>query len=373
LRGREDAKQVKLPMKSSTPNISFCSSIDDTRIAVSKIGKGYPIVRAAHWLSHVEFDPISPVWGPWINEISQGNLFVTYDQRGCGLSDRQVDEFKIDLLVADLETVVDTLELETFALLGMSQGGAIAIEYATRHPERVSDLVLLGAYSRGLLKRPASENMKIEAETLLNLIRLGWGQDNPSFRNVFTSQYIPGGTAEQIQWWNDLQQKAASPETAVKILDSLHNLDVTESATKIRTPTTVIHSRGDARIPFEEGRYLASLVPHAEFISLQSDNHVLLKGEPEWEGFMQLLRKSLNAHKPNVGIPPSAELDYLTPSEHQVLNHIARGLTNIEIARSLEKKEKTVRNQVSSILSKLDLSSRSAAIVYARKLGLGTD
>ena len=192
-------------------DVRFCTAADGTRIAVASIGSGPPLVRAAHWLSHVERDLESPVWRPWVQELSRHHTYIRYDQRGCGLSDRTLAGLSLDTFVGDLETVVDQLGLERFPLIGMSQGGAVAMRYASRHPERVSALVLVGAYARGALRRAASDLERLEAETLVNLIRVGWGRDNDAFRQVFTNQYIPEGTAEQHRWWNDLERDQREP------------------------------------------------------------------------------------------------------------------------------------------------------------------
>jgi pimeloyl-ACP methyl ester carboxylesterase len=178
-------------------DVRFCSAADGTRIAVATIGNGPPLVRASHWLSHVEHDLESPVWRPWLRELSRRHTYIRYDQRGCGLSDGTVDDLSLDLLVGDLEAVVDHLGLKRFPLLGSSQGGAIAMAYAHRHPERVSQLVLVGAYARGARRRATSDLARLEAETLVNLVRVGWGRDNDSFRQLFTNQYLPEGSVEQ--------------------------------------------------------------------------------------------------------------------------------------------------------------------------------
>jgi len=345
-------------------HIRFCTAADGTRIAVASIGSGPPLLRAAHWLSHVDHDLDSPVWRPWLAELSRQHTYIRYDQRGCGLSDPDVTEYSLDAWVGDLEAVVDHLGLQRFPLIGMSQGGAVAVSYALRHPEKVSHLVLLGAYARGALRRDTGPVGRLEAETLVNLIRLGWGRDNPAFRQVFTNQFIPDGTPEQHQWWNELERLTASPENAARTLEAFHEVDVTEAARQLQVPTLVVHARGDARVPFDEGLRLATLIPGARFLPLDSANHVLLDTEPAWGRFMQELRAFL-------GRAPAAALDErLTPAEREVLRLVAQGLDNPAIADRLGKSEKTVRNQVSSILDKLALKSRAQAIVQAREQGL---
>jgi pimeloyl-ACP methyl ester carboxylesterase/DNA-binding CsgD family transcriptional regulator len=345
--------------------IQFCTAPDGTRIAIAAIGSGPPLVRAAHWLSHVEHDLQSPVWGPWLAEISRDHTYVRYDQRGCGLSDSEIADFSLDAWVGDLEAVVASLGLRRFPLLGMSQGGAVAIAYAVRHPEQVSCLVLAGAYARGARQRAASDNERLEAQTLVNLIRVGWGRDNAAFRQLFTNQFIPGGTPAQHQWWNELERLTASAGNAASTLDAFHGVDVTELARQLRVPTLVLHARGDARVPFEEGRRLAALIPGARFVPLDSANHVLLSSEPAWAHFLRELRSFLGPPG-DQALQTRAGEPALTPAEREVLRLVARGLDNLAIARQLRKSEKTVRNQVSSIFDKLGVHTRAEAIVHVR-------
>ncbi|MDB5946579.1 MAG: helix-turn-helix transcriptional regulator [Ramlibacter sp.] len=345
-------------------HLQFCTAADGTRIAIASIGAGPPLLRAAHWLSHVEHDLESPVWRPWLSELARDHTYIRYDQRGCGLSDSDIADFSLDAWVGDLEAVVQALKLRRFPLLGMSQGGAVAIAYAVRHPGQVSHLILAGAYARGALQRAASPSERLEAETLVNLIRLGWGRDNPAFRQVFTNQFIPGGTPQQHQWWNELERLTASPENAARTLDAFHRVDVTGLASQLRVPTLVLHARGDARVPFDEGRRLAALIQGARFVPLASDNHVLLECEPAWADFLREVRAFLPPAP--AGGDNAVDAPVLTPAESDVLRLVARGLDNPTIARELGKSEKTVRNQVSSIFDKLGVRTRAEAIVHVR-------
>ena len=349
-------------------DVRFCTAADGTRVAVASVGSGPPLVRAAHWLSHVEHDLESPVWRPWLRELSRRHRYVRYDQRGCGLSDRTPEDLSLDAWVGDLEAVVDQLGLERFPLIGMSQGGAVAVAYAQRHPEKVSHLVLIGAYARGAMRRAVNDLERLEAETLVNLIRVGWGRDNDAFCHVFTNQFIPGGTPEQHRWWTELQRVSASPEAAARTLEVFHDVDVTDLAVTLEVPTLVMHARHDARVPFEEGRHLAALIPSARFVALDSANHVLLEGEPAWLVFLEALHDflaPLRSAKDSAVRPGAADANALTAAETAVLELLARGLDNHAIARQLGKSEKTVRNQVSTIFDKLGVHSRAEAIVQA--------
>jgi pimeloyl-ACP methyl ester carboxylesterase len=244
-------------------SIRFCTSRDGTRIAYATLGKGPPLVRAAHFLTHLEFELNGPVWGPWLAELSGYNTLVRYDQRGCGLSDREVDEISFEANIADLEAVVDAAGLERFAVLGGSQGAAIAIAYAARHPDRVCQIVLWGGYVRGFAKRNPTPEQIREARAMLELVELGWGRENPVYRQIFTSQFIPDSNPGQQAWFNELERMSTTPANAGRITTAWSHIDVTDLAQQIRCPALVLHSRGDARVPFEEGRLMAGLIPGA--------------------------------------------------------------------------------------------------------------
>jgi pimeloyl-ACP methyl ester carboxylesterase len=282
-------------MAAQHQEIRFCTSSDGVRIAVGTAGRGPPLVKAANWLSHLEFDWNSPVWRHWLRELSRQHTFVRYDERGCGLSDWDVTDFTLDAWVRDLEAVVDALALERFPLLGISQGGPIAIAYAVRHPERVTHLILYGTYSRGRRHRAMSEREQQERELMFQLIEVGWGKDHDAFRQVFTSLFIPDATREQANWFNELQRVSTTPENAVRLLRGFDQLDVRPLAEQLRVPTLVMHATGDLRVPFGEGRLLASLIPGARLLPLESRNHLLLETEPAWHRFLAELREFLGA------------------------------------------------------------------------------
>lgn len=343
--------------------IGFCTSTDGTRIAVASCGRGSVILRAAHWLSHVDYDLQSPIWGPWLQALSAGNRFVRYDPRGCGLSDRYVADLSVAAWHADLEAVAASIEEPQFVLLGLSQGGALAINFAARHPERVSHLILLNAYAEGARVRAKSDAELLEAEMLVNFIRVGWGRDNPAFAQFFTNLFIPDGTEEQHRWWADLERMTATGDVASQLLSNMQGIDVLEIATSLNVPTLIAHSRADMRVPFEQGRKLAAAIPGARFVPLESKNHVLLPNEPAWDVFMSELNTFLGQGRP--AHPAAVQNAGLTPAEITLLDLVAEGLDNHAIALRTGKSEKTVRNQLSIIFSKLGVHSRAQAIVVA--------
>lgn len=344
--------------------IRFCKSFDGTRLAFAVTGGGTPMVRAPHWLTHLEYEARSPIWQPWIEALSRQHTLVRMDERGCGLSDWRVGEISFEAFVRDLEAVADASGFESFALLGHSQGAAIAIEYAVRHPQRVSHLVILGGFARGWLKRDLPPERVEELNAHLKLIEVGWGRDDPSYRQMFSSQFMPGATLEQLRSLSELQRVSASAENAARIVRSLLDFDVLHAAPRVACPTLILHARGELRVPFEEGRTLASLIPGARFVPLESPNHILLSHEPAFRQFFDELASFLPAAS-------GARLDALTARENEILERIARGLDNTQIAAQLGMSEKTVRNHVTHIFDKLGVESRPQAIVLARERGLG--
>jgi class 3 adenylate cyclase/pimeloyl-ACP methyl ester carboxylesterase/DNA-binding winged helix-turn-helix (wHTH) protein len=292
-------------------HIRFCKAADGVRIAYATIGAGPPLVKAANWLSHLEFDWRSPIWRHWIEELARDHLFVKYDERGSGLSDRDVADCSFESWVNDLESVIDALGFERVALLGVSQGGPVAISYAVRHPDRVSHLVLYGTYAQGWGVRPQDPPaLREEREAQMTLTRLGWGRDNPAYRNMFTMSFIPEATADEAHWFNDLQRISTSAENAAHLMSVTRDIDVAPLLPQVRMPTLVLHARGDERVPFDQGRLLAASIPGARFVSLESRNHILLEREPAWAEFLREVRTFLGV----AGAPDASPAGALAPS-----------------------------------------------------------
>jgi pimeloyl-ACP methyl ester carboxylesterase len=244
-------------------------------------------------MAHLEFDFESPIWRSLYRELSRDHTLIRYDSLGNGLSDREVEEVSHEVFVSDLETVVDSAGLDRFALLGISQGAAVSIAYVVRHPERVSHLILLAGYAIGWARRARSLAEKEQGEAMLTLMRLGWGQENPAFRQLFTSQFIPGGTKEQADWFNELQRISTSPADAVRNLLANGETDVSAMLGQVSVPTLEMHARDDARVPFDQGRRLAAGIPGARFVPLASRNHLILEDEPAFPRFLQEIRSFL--------------------------------------------------------------------------------
>jgi pimeloyl-ACP methyl ester carboxylesterase/DNA-binding winged helix-turn-helix (wHTH) protein len=274
-------------------HIAFCHAADGVRLAYAVAGEGPPLVRAANWMTHLGYDIESPVWK--VRDLSMTYRFIRYDERGCGLSDWDATDFTFDDWVTDLESVVESLGLDRFPLLGVSQGGAVAVAYAARHPERVSHLVLCGAYARGRGVRAVGEEEKRAAALDLDLARVGWGRDDPAFRQVFAAQFQPDGTRADWAAFDQLQRRTTSPENAVRFLEEFGRIDVRDLAREVSCPTLIMHSRDDHRVPMRFGEELAALIPDSRLVALSSNNHLLTATEPAWPVFLAEVDAFLNS------------------------------------------------------------------------------
>ena len=345
--------------------VRFCTSFDGTRIAYAVTGDGPPLVRAPHWFSHLDHDWTNPAFQPWVEDLSKRYAYLRFDQRGCGLSDREVPEISPEAHVRDLEAVVDAAGLERFAIFGASQGAAFAIAYTARHPHRVSHLILYGGFARGWAKRdPATI---AEHETHIRLMELGWDSADSSFRQVFATQFMPEASLETIRAFNDMMPLTSSAMNAAKIFLTNGVIYVEAEARQVRCPALVVHGTRDVNVRFEEGRLVAGLIPGARFVSLDTRNHLMPPGDPAWP---KLLEAIVEFYPPAQAAGPGG-FPNLTARERDVLELIAQGLDNAQIAARLALSEKTVRNNITHIFDKIQVENRSQAIVRAREQGLG--
>lgn len=349
------------------PQVQFCTSSDGVRLAYAVSGRGPLMVRAPHWFTHLEHDWSNPAMKPWVEDLSKRYTLLRFDQRGTGLSDRDVPEISFEAHVRDLEAVIDAAGFDRFALIGLSQGSAFSIAYAARHPERVSHLILCGGFVRGWARRDAGGEYLASRECQVQLIELGWGNADPSFRQVFSTQFMPDAPIESIRRFNEYMPLTSSAKTAAAIFSNNGQIDVQEDAKRVRSPTLVLHGRGDVRIPFEEGRRMAGLIPGARFVTLETRNH-LMQDEPAWRVFLDSVA---GFYPPVQQAADAVQFEGLTGRETEVLELIAQGLDNAQIAARLALSEKTVRNNITHIFDKIGVENRSQAIVLAREHGLG--
>jgi pimeloyl-ACP methyl ester carboxylesterase/DNA-binding CsgD family transcriptional regulator len=339
--------------------IGFCTSKDGVQIAYAIHGSGPPLVRTAHWLTHLEYDWQSPLWRHWLEGLGRDHTVIRYDDRGCGLSDRDVEDMSLAARVGDLEAVVESVGVQRFAMLGVSGGGPPAIRYAVSHPDRLSHLILYGTYARGRHARPTRADDEERAELLISMIKVGWGGENPAFRRVFSTLFVPDASEEQMRWFDEAQRRSTSAENAIRLRRSRDDVDVTGDVRLVQVPTLVMHVREDEMVPFDEGRHLAALIPGARFVPLEGRNHILLGSEPAWTRFLAELEGFVGPGMPT-DKTQADRLAPLTRRELNVLQLVAEGLSNQEIAEQTFLSERTVERHLSNIYTKLGLSGKAA-------------
>jgi pimeloyl-ACP methyl ester carboxylesterase/DNA-binding CsgD family transcriptional regulator len=354
-------------MSQPVQQIRFCTSGDGVRIAYATCGAGAPLVWIGHWVRHLDFDWKSPTWRPWLLLLTKRHSVVRYDWRGCGLSDRNDVKFSLRKHIEDLEAVVEAARLKHFAIVAEAGGGLVAMAYAARHPERVGRLVLYGTQTRGALGRKDFKRLE-EGRAFLDVMKVGWRSETPAYGKFFTTLHMPDADLEQLRSYGDLLRLTTSPENAAALVQAFFEADVLEHVPRVRCPTLVLHAREDAIIPFEEGRLVASLIPGARFVPLESRNHILQENESAWQQVVSEVEAFLPvgsiAHR-------SLPLAALTPRERDVLELIAMGLDNYRIAEQLSISEKTVRNHASVVFDKIGANSRAQAVALARDAGVG--
>jgi pimeloyl-ACP methyl ester carboxylesterase/DNA-binding CsgD family transcriptional regulator len=351
--------------KTLRQQIRFVKATDGVQLAWAQSGRGPTLVKAANWLTHLEYELRSPIWRHWLEFLSKNFRLVRYDERGCGMSGWEPKTLTLDQWAADLGSVIDAAQPEgKVILLGISQGATASVHYALQHPDRVAALLLYGGYARGANRRNAGAAADA-FRAMVDLARIGWGKENASFRQIFTSRFIPGGTPEQLQWFNDLCLKTTTGEIFASLYGARAAVDIEASLPAVRVPTLVIHARDDEVIPAAEGRLLAAGIPGAEFVELDSRNHILLEHEPAWNRFQEAVLSFLRPDRS----ADQTVFASLSEREREVLALIADGLNNTDIATRLDISEKTVRNHTSNLFDKLGVWSRAQAIVFARDHG----
>lgn len=333
------------------------------RLAYATHGSGPPLVRASHWLTHLEHDWKSPVWRHWLEALGQTHTVVRYDLRGCGMSDREVGDLSVESWLSDLETVIEAAGVERPSLLGTSGGAAVALAYAARNPERVDRVVVNGGFASGAFLRVDEQR----AVAFRAAMRTGWTAPHPAFRRLFTMMFLPDGTPDQMAWYDDLQRYSATPDMAIRLYEALGRIDVTELLPQVVTPTIVFHARRDHVVPFAEGRRMAAAIRAARLITLESKNHLLLEQEPAWQEFIREALAFLGSAPAPDGEAPAADVDDLSPRERDVMRLVAEGLSNEEIAERLFLSVRTVERHLSNVYVKLRVSGKAARAAAAAR------
>ena len=338
--------------------VRFCAAPDGVRIAYATHGSGPPLVKVANWLTHLEHDWHSVIWSHWLRALGSRFTVIRYDERCCGLSDPDPRQLDLDAFVSDLEAVVDAVGLGQFTLFAISQGGAVAIEYARRHPERVKQIVFCGGYARGRLRRkpPVAE----EHAARIALARVGWGQDNAAFRQVFANWMLPDASVAEIDAFDELQRRTCSADNAVRLMEAWARIDASHVLGEVRAPALVCHAQDDQAVPFDEGRLIASGLPDARLVALEGRNHLLLPHEPAWPQFL----RELDAF---TGVHDAAGQDELSRRELEVMALVAEGLGNDEIAERLVLSVRTVERHLSNVYVKWRLTGRGARAAAAAR------
>lgn len=348
-------------------DIRFCTTPDGVQLAMCLYGAGPPIVRAATWMTHLERDVHSSLALGWIEALSRRNTYITYDQRGCGLSSRRVDEVSMEAWIADLKCVIDALGLERCALVGNSHGAAVAVAFAARYPERVSALLLYGSYASSYLADPnPSPRMLEEAEAMFHVARMGWGRGSQAFRQVFVSKFMPRASPADQRMFDESQRLSADGEMAERCLRAMFRIDVRAEVPKVRCPTLVFHARNDQLTQFEAGRKLAATIPGARFVPVDSDNHLPFSDEPCWP---QVVRE-MSEFLARSGVAQAGPAPRLTPRQAEVLRLVAQGQTDKAVARGLALSPRTVEMHMAGALKALDCGTRAEAVARAVSLGL---
>lgn len=341
----------------ASQDVRFCRAPDGTRIAYAVHGSGPPLLVAACWMSHLQFDWQSPVWRHFLDDLGRIATVIRYDERGHGLSDWDCEDFGLEARIGDLEAVADAAGYEQFALLAMSQGGPVSAVYATRHPERLSHLIFYSSYSAA--GRGATEEDLEMAAVYDEMTRVGWDRPTPEFRRVFTFQMIPGATEEQMRWLDELMRMSTSAEVSLKARRERRKADADWALAAITTPTLVIHGRNDHMNDFDDGVFLAANIAGARLVPLESQNHILLGDEPAWKVFMNEVTAFL-APDDGATIPRSAAVEALSARELDVLRLVAAGHDNEAIATSLFISVRTVERHLQNIYAKLGVQGKSA-------------
>lgn len=350
------------------PGLRYCTTADGVQLAMRRIGSGPLIIKAANWLGNLQADATLRSSRHWLDHLTRTHSVLWYDARGCGLSDREADDISLDAWVRDLEAVADASGEQRFVLLGISQGAAIAIRYAVRHPERVRALVLYASFVRGVYHQGLSAKTRAVFDEMIRIAELGWGNDASSFRRLFSAHLLPTAPSDVLDDYDALTRGSISGPMAARYMKAFYGVDARADAPQVRCPTLVTHVSGDTLILPREGELVASLIPGARWKAVPGRNHLPLATDPGWPPLQQEMMEflaALEATDASAGDGVAAARPQLTERQREVLAHVARGLSDKEIARALELSPRTVEMHVARTLDALGARNRSEAVSRA--------
>ena len=351
-------------MPTDADSLRYCTTADGVRLAMRQLGQGPLVIKAANWLGNVQADGTLRSSRHWVDHLTKAHTLLWYDARGCGLSDREVDEVSLDAWVQDLEAVADASGQERFVLLGISQGAAIAIRYAVRHPERVRGLLLYASFVRGAFHQGLSTKTAAVFNEMIRIAELGWGHDASTFRRLFSSQLLPAAPADILDAYDALHRHSVTGPMAARYMRAFFELDARVDAPQVRCPALVMHVEGDSLILPREGELVASLIPGARWVRVPGRNHLPLETDPGWPMLQREMTGFLAALDEG-GTTEAAP--QLTARQREVLRHVARGLGDKEIARALCLSPRTVEMHVARALAALGARNRSEAVSRAHR------
>ena len=343
--------------------VRFCRAPDGVRIAYAVCGSGPPLLVGKMWISHLQYDWQDPTLSHVLEALSRIATVVRYDERGYGLSDWDPPGFTLDSRVADLEAVAGAVGFNRYAVLAMGQTGQVAIHHAVRHPGRVTRLILNGAYAG--VTDEYRQRFEEFFTALTAAAQYGWTLADSRFRRVFSESMVPGATEDQKRWIDDLAPLVTSKTTAVAAARARREIDVQAELSDLAVPTLVVHSRGNRMTPFEQGRVMASGIPDARLVTLDTDNFLPLADEPAWPVWQEAVRHFLEPDRESVLVPPPDT--QLTTREEELLVLVAEGLSNDQIADRLTLSARTVERHMSNVYRKLGVSgatARAAAVAH---------
>jgi pimeloyl-ACP methyl ester carboxylesterase/DNA-binding CsgD family transcriptional regulator len=361
----DSVPRVRPPSHGPAEEIRFVRGSGGVRIAYAMHGSGPPLIVVSCWLSHLQHDWQSPVWRHFLEGLGSFSRLIRFDERGFGMSERNVGDFSLDARLGDLEALVAELGFTRFALLGMSHGSGVAMAYAARHPDRVTRLILYGTVCG---EAPdLSGEAGIEEETNRGMVRIGWAREEPRFRRFFTQAYIPDATEEQMRWFDELQRVSTSADNYLAARAARLRDDISDELAGITAPTLIMHAVGDRQMSFQNASTVAALVPDARVVPLASQNHILLGDEPAWSQFVAEARAFLEPDRlasTAAGHDPD-RVASLSERELEVLRLAAGGQPNADIAATLGLSIRTVERHLSNAYGKLGVSgpaARTAAV-----------